>query len=307
MKTSVVISSYNGAQYIEQQLESIRKQTLPVDEVLVFDDCSSDNTVGVVNNFIKINALDGWHIYVNKANKGWRRNFIDGMSKTTGDIVFTCDQDDIWRSDKVETMVNIMKKNTNIKVLASIYKEFFEDRTTNIGPIRKNKNLIKVELYNNYMLNKLPGCTFAMRQEIVQYCQKYWQNDFPHDALIWRLGLFSDSLYVYTDDLIEWRKHKTSAFATEIRDLKNKKNKYSWILTAIKMNDAMRAFVKNDVQNSTKKEIKLLEKTAYYLSLRKKLYDTNNPIYAIRLARYWNLYPRYRQYLADWYLVYVKR
>ena len=44
MKTSVVISSYNGEKFIYDQLESIRVQTVPVDEVIIIDDCSTDNT-----------------------------------------------------------------------------------------------------------------------------------------------------------------------------------------------------------------------------------------------------------------------
>lgn len=53
MKISVVLSAYNGAEYITEQLDSIRNQSRPADEVLIFDDVSTDNTVEIVREYIK--------------------------------------------------------------------------------------------------------------------------------------------------------------------------------------------------------------------------------------------------------------
>lgn len=53
MKTSVVMSTYNGEEYIIEQLDSLRNQSRPADEVLIADDCSTDNTVDIVRNYIK--------------------------------------------------------------------------------------------------------------------------------------------------------------------------------------------------------------------------------------------------------------
>lgn len=307
MKLSVVMSTYNGASFIQHQLESLRDQKRKADEVLIFDDCSSDNTVDIARNFISKNRLGNWKIVVNEHNKGWRKNFIDGMAEANGDLIFPCDQDDYWHDDKLEIMSNFMNRYPQIKVLASNYREVFDDGTTHIGSFRQDNQLKKVELYNNYMLNKLPGCTFCIRKEIAQLCKKYWEKGYPHDALIWRLGLFSDSLYIYAKDLIDWRKHGTSAFAREAKNMKNKESKYDWIETSARMNTTIQRFINEYPVPRKDEKQNLLAKTAYYLLLRKKLYNTENPLFAIRLARYWNLYPRYRQYLADWYLVYVKK
>ena len=65
MKTSVVLSAYNGEKYIFEQLESIRTQTVPVNEVLIFDDCSSDETSKICSNFIKIHGLSNWKFVIN--------------------------------------------------------------------------------------------------------------------------------------------------------------------------------------------------------------------------------------------------
>ena len=60
MKTSVVIATYNGEDYIEEQLETIKDQTRVVDEVLIFDDLSQDDTALLVNDFIEKYALSYW-------------------------------------------------------------------------------------------------------------------------------------------------------------------------------------------------------------------------------------------------------
>ena len=102
MKLSVAIATYNGAEYVEEQLESIRTQSRPVDEVVICDDKSSDNTVEIVESFINKNNLgDSWRIEVNPENLGYASNFIGAARKTTGDLIFFCDQDDIWLPDRV--------------------------------------------------------------------------------------------------------------------------------------------------------------------------------------------------------------
>ena len=95
MKTSVVISTYNGEKYIIEQLDSLRKQSRPADEVIIADDCSSDHTVDIVKQYINQNKLNSWQVIVNDHNKGWRRNFMETMWNATGDLIFPCDQDDI--------------------------------------------------------------------------------------------------------------------------------------------------------------------------------------------------------------------
>jgi len=106
---SVVVASYNGEKYIEKQLESIMQQTLTPDEELIFDDGSTDNTVSIVTDFIESNKLTGWRLYINEHNKGFSINFLDGIQRASGDLIFLSDQDDIWHFDKIEKMSNAMK------------------------------------------------------------------------------------------------------------------------------------------------------------------------------------------------------
>ena len=59
---SVVMATYNGTKYLDKQLCSIRDQTLRPDEVIICDDGSTDQTVELVEQFIKENRLENWSI-----------------------------------------------------------------------------------------------------------------------------------------------------------------------------------------------------------------------------------------------------
>lgn len=98
---SVAMCTYNGARFLPEQLESIANQIVGVDELVVCDDGSSDETLEVLREFGKDSAFPV-HIHSNENNLGSTRNFQKCLSLCKGDIIFLSDQDDIWRSDKVE-------------------------------------------------------------------------------------------------------------------------------------------------------------------------------------------------------------
>ena len=122
MRISIAMTTYNGADYLLEQLESLRTQSLMADEVIIVDDCSTDNTVDLLNMYIQKYHLDNWILIKNSSNIGWRKNFRKALQKTTGDVVFLCDQDDIWNKDKISLMVKEFHKSPSIELLASNYE-----------------------------------------------------------------------------------------------------------------------------------------------------------------------------------------
>ena len=97
VKTAVLMATYNGQGFIHDQLDSIRNQTLRPDYVLMRDDGSTDDTVKVVEDYIKEHRLDGWSITSNDKNLGWRLNFrqlLLDAKRLSVDYLFFSDQDD---------------------------------------------------------------------------------------------------------------------------------------------------------------------------------------------------------------------
>ena len=81
MKITVVMSTYNGCMFLKEQLMSIREQTYPVDEVIIFDDASKDNTVDFLHEFIYTNKLNSsWHVFPQQHNKGYILSFTEALT-----------------------------------------------------------------------------------------------------------------------------------------------------------------------------------------------------------------------------------
>lgn len=99
MKTvSIVMCTYNGEQFLREQLDSILAQTYPIHELIIQDDCSTDHTADIVREYARQYPFIRFH--ANISNLGFNRNFQDALSKAEGDYIAIADQDDIWYEEK---------------------------------------------------------------------------------------------------------------------------------------------------------------------------------------------------------------
>ncbi len=104
MKLSVVLCTYNGARFLQEQLESIETQTLKPDELVVCDDKSTDDTLNIIRQFSNSCSLPV-SLCVNEKNIGSTRNFEKAIQLSMGDIIVLCDQDDVWKPLKLEKIM----------------------------------------------------------------------------------------------------------------------------------------------------------------------------------------------------------
>lgn len=117
-KVSVAMCTLNGAAFVEEQLESVLAQSRLPDEVVVCDDGSTDRTVELVSRIAQ-KYPDKVRIFQNERKMGYCRNFESAVQRTSGDIVFLCDQDDVWFPDKVASMLRVFAEDPNIVVVYS--------------------------------------------------------------------------------------------------------------------------------------------------------------------------------------------
>ena len=215
MKTSVVMTTYNGERFLPEMLESLRNQTRKIDELLVFDDGSTDNTVNCIKEYIKKYELKGWTVKQNKENLGWEKNFVQGLNKASGDVIFPCDQDDIWHTNKIEMMTKAFENNSDIWLLVSGYHAFSEygGKMAVQQPVRtEDRNLVsRVVFDEKYYQILRPGCTMAFRKEMLPLFMENWEPGTPHDAVLWTIASLLRKLYLYNDTFIEYRRHDNNA------------------------------------------------------------------------------------------------
>lgn len=107
MKTSIsiVLATRNGEPYLRQQLNSIKQQTLRPRELIISDDNSTDTTLAIAHEF---SAIAGFPVRIvrNEPALGFRENFLSATALATGEWVAFCDQDDVWRADKLQMCAN---------------------------------------------------------------------------------------------------------------------------------------------------------------------------------------------------------
>ena len=213
-KITIILGTYNGEKYIEKQLLSLYNQTKQPDEVIISDDCSTDKTKLIVKNFISKNNLNNWTLLDNKTNKGFFKNFISMLEKTTGDIIFFCDQDDIWKSNKIEIMYNYLKSNPNILSLSCDFNTMdMNDKINKEESLSlSNSTINKVNFYELLEKSSILGCCMCFRRSLLSYINL---NDKiqcygSHDTYINLLSSLKDGTYKIPDKLINYRIHQNN-------------------------------------------------------------------------------------------------
>jgi len=102
LSLSVALASYNGERYIGAQLDSIARQTRLPDELVICDDASTDSTGDIVREFAR--RAPFVVRFLQHGRMGSTRNFELAITECRGDIIFLCDQDDVWYPNKMETI-----------------------------------------------------------------------------------------------------------------------------------------------------------------------------------------------------------
>lgn len=221
-KISVAMTTYNGSNYIIKQLDSLKNQSRKIDELVICDDCSTDNTVELVNEYIKSNNLEGWNIYSNENNLGFINNFKQAINKTTGDIIFLCDQDDEWCNNKISTMSDIIEKNKQVKLL-SCSLAFIDENSKPYTPSNipswyqkmistSPEEITPIDFISMCNTNFAPGCTMCFTREICdKYCNMDYEYELPHDWLLALVASVDNGYFHLNKPLINYRIHSSNA------------------------------------------------------------------------------------------------
>jgi glycosyltransferase involved in cell wall biosynthesis len=105
---AIVMTTYNGEKYVEEQIKSILASAYQDFELYIFDDGSSDATISILERYDE--SYQGKvHMIRNEMNYGVTMNFIQALSKMTTDYIMFCDQDDVWLPNKISITLKRMR------------------------------------------------------------------------------------------------------------------------------------------------------------------------------------------------------
>ncbi|MBQ7154364.1 MAG: glycosyltransferase [Synergistaceae bacterium] len=297
------MASYNGINYISEQLDSLRTQTLPPDEVIIFDDHSTDGTFELCCSYIERYGLKNWHTFRNTRNLDVALNFRAALTKCTGDYVFTCDQDDIWLPDKISSMVQVMQARPEISLLTSNYIPLVNNKPAKVQMKyidRDDGQVIPLRLRDSGLSNLRPGCTFCFRRKLLDKFSVMDIDDALHDAMLWKYAITSDSLYLLNRKLIYWRRHARAATGAAFSSYINIDQR---INETFRTQDMYRQFIEYSAElGIPPKNVKLLNDMTDFQQKRRNMLTKRSAFSAaLFVVLNFKHYPTFRNALSDIY------
>ena len=309
MKMSVIIATYNGEKFIEEQFDSILAQSVQPDEVVITDDGSKDDTREIIRRYIDTHGLkDSWHLYVNEKNKGYAKNFLDGAMLTTGDIVFFCDQDDIWTSDRIRKMSEVMQSNPRINLLCSNLEPFYYEEDTrrwnekDLKAMKTDGSLEMCNLTPEYFHLKRSGCTMCIRKTFLERILPYWTANWAHDDFVWKMAVISSSCAILHFISMKRRMHSGNATVIRVRTREWRiKQLHEYQLQYVNLKKYA------EKNGATDACIEIVDKNMKSIGRRISLVENRNLLEWIVLAiKYKDCYPRKKGLYLDGYLSVAK-
>ncbi len=215
---SVAMASYNGEKYIKEQIDSILPQLGENDELVISDDGSDDSTADIVRNYRdrRIKLIDG-------PRRGLVRNFENAVKNCSGDIIFLCDQDDVWYEGKIEKVCGVFARTDHILIEHDarvtddsgnvLYPSFFAHRKVRTGVLK------------NMLRNTYHGCLMAFRAELKNEIIPFPEKGCLHDQWIGLVAEMNGTTMFLEEILMDYRRHEGNAssfthlpFSRQLRD-----------------------------------------------------------------------------------------
>ena len=307
MRASIVMSTYNGEAYIEEQLDSICIQLTDEDELIICDDCSTDDTVQILKQYFKVHdGISNIQIIRNEVNLGFQNNFKKAMELSTGDFVFFADQDDIWVDNKIDIMIDFMNQTPDCKLLCCDYEPFRSSTNAPIPPkgvLKRMPNdgtVEKVELSPTSIYLKCLGCCMCLRRDLLELMKDYWFDKWPHDDRCWRIALCVGGLYKMHRNLVLHRIHdnNTSTFG-KYHDIDKRVAHFEGMIKASEM---MRNALES--MKAEKKKYKIIENNARCLASRIAWMRDKRISFVFRSIRYISYYEYKKSIIVEFAMVF---
>lgn len=213
---SIIMATYNGEKFVEEQLKSIIQQTYQNIELIIVDDGSTDKTREVLTSYAAQHK--NIRLFFNEHNLGYVKNFEKGCGLASGNCISFCDQDDVWSLNKTELLMKAFGDN------AIIYCDD-ELVDNNLNSLYKNHSDLKcLASFDNCLYfatdNCVGGHALLMKKEIFNFAYPF-PKEMPYDLWCAFIATFHGGIKYFDKALVKWRQHTNNITGSE----KNKKEK----------------------------------------------------------------------------------
>lgn len=207
---SVAMAVYNGEEFLREQIDSILIQLRDMDELVISYNNSIDNTLGLIQNYAKLDTRIKIY-YCNK--KGVLSNFENAISKCTNDLIFLSDQDDIWKRNKISEIVPLFQDKNVLgvchnKIYVDKNLKFLDKEINKKDKEKLKKNTIKLKFIKILIKNNVQGSCLAFRRDCVKYILPFPLDIPMHDSWIGSILTIKGDLIYINKQLLLYRMHE---------------------------------------------------------------------------------------------------
>ena len=225
---SIALATWQGARFIDDQLESLARQTRPPNQLVVSDDGSTDDTCARVEAFAQ--EVDFEVQLVRNCDRALTTlNFERAVERCTGDIIFFADQDDIWRPKKLERMVDVFDRRPATGGLFCnggvvdddrnpLGYDLWEAQGFHLGEQEMVRSGDAAMVFLRHVV--AAGNTFAFRGRFKPLLLPFPQLRSVHDAWVAFMVAAVSDFEILDEDLVEYRLHQGNQFGLALLDLR---------------------------------------------------------------------------------------
>lgn len=197
-KVSIIMSVYNGSDYIEETLRSIFEQEYKNFELIIIDDASTDNTVEIINKFQDKRVI----LKINNENKRLAYNLNVAISLAEGEYIARIDADDICSMDRLTKQVNLLEENSNLLIVGGYAKQFGDSHKLMKYPLI-HEEIKTALLFENCLCH--PAVMYRNKPEVIQYDPEFKASQ---DYELWTRLIWSEEFANISDIVLNYRVHK---------------------------------------------------------------------------------------------------
>jgi len=218
---SIALCTYNGAKYLSGQLDSLINQTYSPIEIIVVDDCSTDETFTILADYAS--KYPQFRIYKNEENLGFTANFEKAVKLCSADLIALCDQDDLWHPQKIELQVNAIKDN----IFIYHDSEFIHEDGTGMNKKMSDlMNLYRGDAPETFLFfNCVSGHSILLKKQLIDDALPL-KKDYFHDWWLAYVATNIGKIDFIPQCLVQYRQHDKSD--TNILRLERKKDVYKF-------------------------------------------------------------------------------
>jgi len=221
----ILLSVYNGAKYLPEQLDSLFRQTYQDFRIIIRDDCSNDNSSDIIKKYSDNYPQKIIVVPDGGKNLGASNSFFELFKHSTSDLIMFCDQDDVWNNDKLEMVMDfyyekVETKNSPLLIhtAADVVDEnlnLLEERTRQFN---KSKFGMEKSFIWQIFQNDVTGCTVMINsalRELVKDIDFMNHKVIQHDWFLAQIAHLFNSKYYLPIKTIKYRQHANNVMGAK--------------------------------------------------------------------------------------------